>query len=53
MDDSLIPLDFAGKHVMVFGGTTGINLGIAQAFHARGARVSVASRSTENVANGN
>jgi NAD(P)-dependent dehydrogenase (short-subunit alcohol dehydrogenase family) len=45
----LIPFNFDGQHVMVFGGTTGISLGIAQSFHARGARVSVASRSAENV----
>jgi NAD(P)-dependent dehydrogenase (short-subunit alcohol dehydrogenase family) len=49
MSDTLIPLDFTQQHVMVFGGTTGINLGIAQAFHARGASVSVASRSADNV----
>jgi NAD(P)-dependent dehydrogenase (short-subunit alcohol dehydrogenase family) len=35
---------------VIFGGTTGINLGIAQAFHARGANVVVASRKPENVA---
>jgi NAD(P)-dependent dehydrogenase (short-subunit alcohol dehydrogenase family) len=49
MNESLIPLNFDGQHVMVFGGTTGINLGIAQDFHARGASVSVASRKEENV----
>lgn len=42
-------LDFAGKHVFVFGGTTGINLGIAETFARHGARVSVASRKQENV----
>lgn len=41
--------DFSGRHVVVFGGTTGINLGIADAFAARRARVVVASRKPENV----
>lgn len=41
--------DFRDRHVVVFGGTTGINLGIAQAFAATGARVSVASRKPVNV----
>jgi len=50
MTHAIIPLDFAGQHVLIFGGTTGINLGIAQAFHARGANVVVASRKPENVA---
>lgn len=45
----VIPLDFRHRHVVIFGGTTGINLGIAQAFHARGANVVVASRKPENV----
>lgn len=39
-----IDIDFSARHVFVFGGTTGINFGIAQAFARRGARVSVASR---------
>jgi len=42
-------LDFAGKHVFVFGGTTGINFGIAECFAKHGAKVSVASRRQENV----
>jgi NAD(P)-dependent dehydrogenase (short-subunit alcohol dehydrogenase family) len=41
--------DFTGKAVMVFGGTSGINLGIAKAFAAAGARVGVASRSQDKV----
>lgn len=41
--------DFSGKNVFVFGGTSGINLGIAEAFVAAGARVGVASRSQEKV----
>ena len=44
-----VRFDFADKPVMVFGGTTGINLGIAEAFAAAGARVAVASRKPENV----
>lgn len=42
-------IDFKEHHVFVFGGTTGINLGIAQAFARCGADVSVASRKQENV----
>lgn len=42
-------LDFTGRHVFVFGGTTGINFGIAQAFVRQGAQVSVASRRPYNV----
>lgn len=42
-------LELAGRHVFVFGGTTGINLGIAAAFVREGARVTVASRKRENV----
>jgi NAD(P)-dependent dehydrogenase (short-subunit alcohol dehydrogenase family) len=44
-----IPLDFSNRHAVVFGGTTGINFGIAQAFARAGARVSVVSRSQSNV----
>lgn len=44
-----VQFDFSGRHAMVFGGTTGINLGIAQAFAAAGAKVSVASRKQANV----
>ncbi|ODS90813.1 MAG: short-chain dehydrogenase [Comamonas sp. SCN 65-56] len=44
-----VRFDYSGCHVMVFGGTTGINLGIAQAFAAAGARVTVASRKQVNV----
>jgi len=45
----LIDLDFSGRHVAVFGGTSGINFGIAEAFARRGASVTVASRRQENV----
>ena len=44
-----VDFDFAGKHVVVFGGTTGINFGIAQAFARQGAKLTVASRKPENV----
>ena len=44
-----VQFDFSGRHVMVFGGTTGINLGIAQHYAMAGARVSVASRKQANV----
>ncbi len=42
-------LNFKDRHVFVFGGTTGINFGIAQAFARQGASVTVASRKRENV----
>src|SRR5450830_234793 len=41
--------EFTGKTVFVAGGTSGINLGIAKAFAAAGARVAVFSRSPERV----
>jgi NAD(P)-dependent dehydrogenase (short-subunit alcohol dehydrogenase family) len=41
--------DFRDSNVFVFGGTSGINLGIARGFAAAGARVAVASRSQEKV----
>ena len=44
-----LTLDFADKHVFVFGGTTGINFGITETFARHGAKVSVASRKQENV----
>ena len=43
------PIDFSGKTVFVAGGTSGINLGIAQGFARAGARVAVLSRSREKV----
>lgn len=42
-------LRYANKHIFVAGGTTGINLGIAQAFVAEGANVFVISRKADNV----
>ena len=41
--------DYTTKNVMVFGGTSGINLGIAHAFARNGGRVAVASRNPEKV----
>lgn len=41
--------DHSGKHVFVSGGTSGINLGVAQAYARFGARVSVLSRKAEKV----
>ncbi|TKT74788.1 SDR family oxidoreductase [Aquamicrobium sp. LC103] len=41
--------DYAGTSVFVAGGTSGINLGIADAFARAGAKVAVMSRSTERV----
>ena len=40
---------FDGKKVFVFGGTSGINLGIAEAFADAGATLGVASRSQDKV----
>ena len=34
-------LDFSGRHVFVAGGSSGINLAIADAFAQRGARLSI------------
>lgn len=44
-----IDIDFRQCHAFIFGGTTGIDLGIAAAFVRSGAKVSVASRKRENV----
>jgi NAD(P)-dependent dehydrogenase (short-subunit alcohol dehydrogenase family) len=41
--------DFSGRKVFVFGGTSGINLGIAEAFADAGATLGVASRSQDKV----
>jgi NAD(P)-dependent dehydrogenase (short-subunit alcohol dehydrogenase family) len=42
-------LDFSDKTVFVMGGTSGINLGIAEGFAHHGANVAVASRSQDKV----
>ena len=39
--------DFSGKSVFISGGTSGINLGIAKAFSAAGAKVAVLGRNVE------
>ncbi len=41
--------DFRGKNVFVFGGTSGINLGIAHGFARAGAHLAVASRNPDKV----
>lgn len=43
------PFDFTGRVVFVAGGTSGINLGIAEAFAKAGAKLAVLSRSAEKV----
>jgi len=42
-------MDFAGKTVVVVGGTSGINRGVAEQFAEQGAKVAVASRSQDKV----
>ena len=43
------PFDYSDKTVVVVGGTSGINRGIAELFAQHGARVAVASRSQDKV----
>src|SRR5690606_41524468 len=45
-----ITINYANKIVVVVGGTSGINRGVAEAFARAGAKVAVASRSQEKVA---
>lgn len=44
-----LSMDFTDKTVVVVGGTSGINRGIAEQFAAHGAKVAVASRSQDKV----
>lgn len=44
-----IEMNFSGKNVVVVGGTSGINRGVAEFFAAKGANVAVASRSQDKV----
>lgn len=44
-----LTIDFTGKTVVVIGGTSGINRGVAELFAQNGARVAVASRSEDKV----
>ena len=46
---STAPFDFTGKNVFVAGGTSGINLGIAQGFARAGAKLAVLSRKQDKV----
>src|SRR3984957_6461917 len=43
------PFDYRGKNVFVAGGSSGINLGIADAFAAAGAKVAILSRSQPRI----
>ncbi|NRF67673.1 SDR family oxidoreductase [Aquincola sp. S2] len=43
------PFDFRDRHVFVSGGSSGINLGIADAFARRGAKLSILSRSQSRI----
>ena len=44
-----LTIDFSDRTVVVIGGTSGINRGVAELFARHGARVAVASRSDDKV----
>jgi NADP-dependent 3-hydroxy acid dehydrogenase YdfG len=44
-----LTIDFSDRTVVVIGGTSGINRGVAELFAQHGARVAVASRSDDKV----
>jgi len=44
-----LEIDYTGRAVLVIGGTSGINRGVAEMFAAHGARVGVGSRSRDKV----
>ena len=44
-----LTIDFSNKTVVVIGGTSGINRGVAELFARHGARIAVASRSDDKV----
>src|ERR1700693_324912 len=48
-EEPMDPFDFAARAVLVAGGTSGINLAIAEAFAERGAKLAVMSRNKERV----
>lgn len=48
IDPATLP-DFSGKHVFVAGGSSGINLAIAETFAARGVKVFLISRKADRV----
>ncbi len=50
MDQVLVARCFAGRNVFVAGGSSGINLGIAEAFAEAGATVAILSRSKDKIA---